>query len=119
MSSSSDSDKVFKALADGRRRRLLDLLKDAPRTTGQLCAAFPELDRCTVMQHMRVLEAAGLIVAERRGRERWNHLNVLPIKCIHDRWIGAYATHAVDLLARLQSDLEGPRSGMAKGRATD
>jgi len=87
---------------------MLDLLKDAPQTTGALCDAFPELDRCTVMQHMKVLEAADLIIVQRRGRERWNHLNALPIRKIHDRWIGDYAENAVDLLTRLKSDLETP-----------
>ncbi|WP_422377286.1 ArsR/SmtB family transcription factor [Roseibium sp.] len=108
MSSTDDSDRIFKALADSRRRRLLDLLKDAPQTTGTLCAAFPELDRCTVMQHMKVLEAADLIIVQRKGRERWNHLNALPIKKIYDRWIGDYAENAVNLLTRLKTDLETP-----------
>ncbi len=108
MSSESDSDRIFKALADNRRRRMLDILKDRPRTTRAMCEAFPELDRCTVMQHMRVLEAADLIIVQRKGRERWNHLNVLPIKKIHDRWIGAYAESAVTLLERLKYDLETP-----------
>ena len=102
-----DEDLVFKALASPTRRRLLDLLKDEPRTTGDLCRRVAELDRCTVMQHLRVLEQAGLVIAQRRGRERWNHLDPLPIKQIHDRWIGAYAAAAVDLLADLRSDLEG------------
>ncbi|MEP3666209.1 MAG: helix-turn-helix transcriptional regulator [Roseibium sp.] len=110
MSSKDDSDLIFKALADDRRRRLLDLLKDAPQTTGVLCAAFPELDRCTVMQHMRVLEAADLIIVQRKGRERWNHLNALPIRKIHDRWIGHYAQNAVTLLDRLKTDLETPHN---------
>lgn len=87
---------------------MLDLLKDGPKTTGALCDAFPEIDRCTVMQHMRVLEAANLIVAQRKGRERWNYLNALPIKDIYDRWIGDYATGAVNMLARLRADLETP-----------
>jgi len=108
MSREDDSDRIFKALADKRRRRILDLLKDSPKTTGALCAAFPELDRCTVMQHMRVLEAADLIIVQRKGRERWNYLNALPIKDIHDRWIGDYAENAVNLLSRLKSDLEAP-----------
>ena len=43
------------------------------------------------MQHLDVLEQAGLVVAQRTGRERWNHLDVLPITMIHDRWIGRYA----------------------------
>ena len=99
-------DRVFKALSNSTRRELLDLLKDGPRTTGDLCARFPALDRCTVMQHLDVLHAAGLVIAQRKGRERWNHLDVLPIKLIHDRWIGDYARSAVDLLATLKADLE-------------
>jgi len=106
MSSEDDSDRIFKALADRRRRAILDALKNAPKTTGALCALFPELDRCTVMQHIRVLEAAGLLVARKDGRERWNHLNALPIKTIHDRWIGDYARNAVSLMARLRETAE-------------
>jgi DNA-binding transcriptional ArsR family regulator len=86
---------------------MLDLLKEGPRTTGELCDRFPELDRCTVMQHLGVLERADLVIAWRRGRQRWNYLNPLPIRVIHDRWISAYATTAVDLLMRLKRDLEG------------
>lgn len=86
---------------------MLDVLKDQPQTTGDLCARFPALDRCTVMQHLKVLEAADLVIVKREGRERWNHLNPLPIKDIHDRWIGPYAAHAVTLISRLKDDLEG------------
>lgn len=107
MSTEPKDDHVFKALAHPRRRRMLDLLKEAPQTTGALCDAFPDMDRCTVMQHLKVLEEADLVIARRQGRERWNHLNALPIKQIHDRWIGEYATHAVSILDRLKSDLEG------------
>jgi len=99
-------DRVFKALGARTRRELLDLLRDGPRTTGDLCARFPTLDRCTVMQHLTVLEQAGLVIAQRRGRERWNHLDVLPITMIQDRWIDRYARTAVDLLADLRSALE-------------
>jgi DNA-binding transcriptional ArsR family regulator len=99
-------DRVFRALSSATRRQILDLLKDHPRTTGQLCTHFGDLDRCTTMQHIGVLENAGLIVAQRKGRERWNHLDVLPIKLIHDRWIGDYARSSVDLLATLKADLE-------------
>lgn len=103
-------DRVFKALASSTRRQILDLLKGRPRTTGELCAQFPELDRCTTMQHLGVLERAGLVVVQRKGRERWNHLDVIPIKLIHDRWIGTYARSAVELIATLKTDLEGERS---------
>ncbi len=103
-------DRVFKALSSRTRREILDLLKERPRTTGELCARFPGLDRCTVMQHLAVLENADLVIAQRKGRERWNHLDVVPIKQIHDRWIGDYARSAVDLIATLKADLE-PASG--------
>ncbi len=93
-------DAVFKALAAPTRRQILDMLRDNPATTGDLCARFPALDRCTVMQHLKVLEDADLVIARRKGRERWNHLNALPIKRIHDRWIGPYARQAVDALDR-------------------
>ena len=107
MSNDAESDRIFKALGHHRRRDLLDLLKDNPQTTGALCLALPDLDRCTVMQHLRVLKEADLIIVRREGRERWNHLNPLPIRQIHDRWIGQYATNAVSLLARLKGNLEG------------
>ena len=106
MSTPYDDDKVFKALASDTRRLILDLLKDRPLTTGEICASFPVLHRCTVMQHMGVLADAELLIVQRKGRKRWNHLNPLPIKQIHDRWIGGYATFAVDMLAHLKSDLE-------------
>lgn len=106
MSISEQYDRTFRALASARRRAILDALRDQPLTTGALCEHFPELDRCTVMQHLSVLEAADLIIAERRGRERWNHLNPLPIHAIHERWIGPHAKAAVGLLARLKRDLE-------------
>ena len=107
MSSATQDDLLFKALADGRRREMLDLLKDAPRTTGDLCRHFAAtLDRCTVMQHLGVLERAELVIARREGRTRWNHLNAAPFKEIYDRWISAYAAEAVGLLARLKRDLE-------------
>jgi len=107
MSSSDESDRVFKALSAATRRDILDALKDKPRTTGELCDRFRALDRCTVMQHLKVLEGADLVIVKREGRERWNHLNPLPIKHIYDRWIGAYAGRAVEMLDRLKTDLEG------------
>ncbi len=97
----SDDDLVFKALAAPLRRRMLDALKDEPLTTGALCARFPEVDRTTVLQHLRVLERAELVTGRKIGRERHLALAPLPIKRIHDRWIGEYARAAVDLLDRL------------------
>ena len=89
MSISDSFDRIFKALASPVRRQILDDLRDQPLTTGTLCAHFPELDRCTVMQHIRV------------------HLNAVPIQQIHERWIGPHAERAAALLTRLKEDVEG------------
>lgn len=110
MSSEDESDLIFKALGHRVRRRMLDLLKGESLTTGMLCARFPELDRCTVMQHLGVLEEAGLVLAERRGRERWNHLDALPIHALHERWIGPYAAYAASMLSRLKTMVEAEKA---------
>jgi DNA-binding transcriptional ArsR family regulator len=111
MSRTAADDLVFKALADSRRREILDLLKVSALTTGELCHHFQGLDRCTVMQHIGVLEKAGLVIARREGRQRWNYLNVMPIKEIQDRWISPYAASAVRLLARMKREIEGLPQG--------
>ena len=101
-----EDDLVFKALAGADRRRILDLLKDAPMTTGELGQNLDWLDRTTVMQHLRVLEKARLIISKKEGRCRWNYLDVAPIQRIHERWIQAYASPSASLLNKLQQDLE-------------
>ena len=106
MSRKKDHDLVFKALADSRRRKLLDLVRDKPKTTSDLCKKFPELDRCTVMQHLGVLEKPDLIIVQKKGRFRWNYLNAVPIREIYDRWINQYASPNVELLTKLKRDLE-------------
>lgn len=106
MSRAESEDLIFKALADSKRREILDLLKNQPKTTGDLCEHFPKIDRCTVMQHLGVLERAGLVIVKREGRHRWNYINPLPIKGIYDRWISRYASTAVELLARMKREME-------------
>jgi DNA-binding transcriptional ArsR family regulator len=107
MSTDDDLDAVFKALANPVRRRMCDALKPGPLTTKDLGAHFPELDRCTVMLHLAALERAGLVVAVRKGRERFNYLDATPIQAIHQRWIGPHAQHAAAGLLRLKRGLEG------------
>ncbi len=106
MSREKNDDLVYKALADSRRREILDLLKDEPMTTGDICARLEPLDRCTVMQHLRVLENAGLVFTQKNGRYKWNYLNSVPIREIYERWINKYASRSVEILAKLKRDLE-------------
>ena len=101
-------DAVWRALANPLRRRMLDLLKDEPLTTGELAEHFPDHSRFAVMQHLKVLEEGNLIVPRRSGRQRFNHLNPVPIQQISDRWISRYqrdwAEAMVDLKEKLESD---------------
>jgi len=100
-------DRVFKALAGKERRRILDLLRDGPMTTGEIGKQLSHLDRTTVMQHLGVLERARLIISRKEGRCRWNYLDVTPIQRIHERWISAYAAPAAGFLSKARQDLEG------------
>jgi DNA-binding transcriptional ArsR family regulator/uncharacterized protein YndB with AHSA1/START domain len=99
-------DDVFKALADPGRRRLLDSLN---RCNGQnlseLCAGM-DIARQSVTKHLEILEAAGLVVTARRGRERLHYLNAAPIHDIADRWIDQYHRERVRALADLKDALE-------------
>jgi DNA-binding transcriptional ArsR family regulator len=65
--------RVWKALSSPHRRALLDALRDGPMTTTALCEVLPGLSRFAVMQHLGVLERAGIVLVQRE-LERW--LNV-------------------------------------------
>ena len=100
-------DCVFRALADPSRRLLLDSLfaRDG-QTLGELTQRLPEMTRFGVMKHLRVLEAANLVTARKVGREKLHYLNPVPIRLIHDRWIGKYSEPWVGALADLKVTLE-------------
>jgi DNA-binding transcriptional ArsR family regulator len=99
-------DDVFKALADASRRRLLDLLfADNGQTLSQLCA-HEEMTRQAVTKHLGILEAAGLVVTMRRGREKLHYLNPVPINEIYERWIGKFERHRLRALGELKRTLE-------------
>ena len=104
-----DDDRVFRALADPTRRFLLDLLFEREgRTLRDLEGQVEDMTRIGVMKHLRVLEDAGLVVTRRSGREKRHFLNPVPIKLIHDRWIGKYERR-VAALADLKADVEARR----------
>jgi DNA-binding transcriptional ArsR family regulator len=102
MLNEEEFDRQFKVLGHRTRRQILELIKDGPKTTGALCEALTDIDRCTVMQHLSLLEKAGQVVVERRGRERWNHLDALPIHEVQKRWIGPYAAHVIAMLGEIE-----------------
>jgi DNA-binding transcriptional ArsR family regulator len=59
-----------------------------------------------VTKHLAVLEAANLVVAQKRGREKLHYLNPVPIHEIGARWIGKYERSRLAALADLKTRLE-------------
>lgn len=104
---SDDLDPVFKALSDPTRRKILDLLNEERRTTGDLCAAF-ELSRFAVMKHLTVLENAGLISVQREGRERYNQINAAPLSQLYDRWVSRQAAWTPTIDGQVLAEDAGP-----------
>ena len=101
-----EDDAVFRALADPTRRLLLDRLFERDGRTLTELESDLEMTRFGVMKHLRVLEAAGLVVTRRSGREKHHFLNPVPIRLIHDRWIDKYTERQVAALADLKRELE-------------
>jgi DNA-binding transcriptional ArsR family regulator len=100
-------DAVFKALADPTRRAMLDaLFRRDGQSVQALGAQVPEMTRFGVMKHLAVLEAAGLVVARRQGRQKLHYLNPVPIAEIADRWISKYAAPFARALVDLRAGLE-------------
>ncbi|MFT3878632.1 MAG: helix-turn-helix domain-containing protein [Gemmatales bacterium] len=99
-------DLVFKALANRDRRAMLDLVQEQPRMTAEFCDHLSDLDRCTVMLHLRVLEEADLLIAKKQGRCKLHYLNVVPVQRVYERWIKAYAQPAATLLTRITEQFD-------------
>jgi DNA-binding transcriptional ArsR family regulator len=102
-----DIDRVFKALADPGRRRLLDVLH---RENGQTLTALCEhmdMTRQAVTQHLQQLEEANLVAIVWQGREKLHYLNPVPLHEIHTRWIEKFERNRLGVLRDLKRKLEG------------
>ncbi|MET3697792.1 DNA-binding transcriptional ArsR family regulator [Bacillus oleivorans] len=97
---------LFKALGHPIRRRILDILKQSAKTTGELNDYFPEVSRYAIMKHLTILEEAHLVVVRREGKFRRNFLNVIPLQEMHNRWVGKYMQTAANSLLSLRSVVE-------------
>lgn len=114
---SDGSNLIWKALSDPTRRKLLDLLKDKPQTTGDLCEHFRHMTRFAVMKHLKVLEQSNLVIVKWEGNFRWNHLNAVPIQQIYERWVSKYSFPFANALTRLKDHIESEdknESGISK-----
>ena len=99
-------DEVFRALADGSRRELLDRLRAGNgQTLGDLCDRL-NMTRQAVSKHLGILEEANLIATVKRGREKLHYLNPVPIHEIGERWIGRFERSRLQALSDMKKALE-------------
>jgi DNA-binding transcriptional ArsR family regulator len=102
-----NADKVFKALGDPTRRKILDLLcAQNGQSLGQLCQHL-DMARQSATQHLQILEAANLVSTTRRGREKLHFINPVPIYEIYERWVRKFERQRLSLLHDLKKELEG------------
>jgi DNA-binding transcriptional ArsR family regulator len=108
-----DTDKVFKALADPTRRRLLDLLyRENGQTLSALCEHM-DMTRQAVTQHLQKLEAVNLVAVVWQGREKLHYLNPVPLHEIHERWIQKFERGRLGALRNLKRRLEDDHDDQA------
>ena len=101
-----NEDYIFRALADGSRRNLLDRLFDKNgQTLSELCEGL-DMTRQAVAKHIGILEEANLVMSQRQGREKLHFLNPVPINEIADRWINKFERHRLQALNDLKNNLE-------------
>lgn len=88
-----DKDKIFKALADPTRRLMLDELSERPsQTFFELCARLSmkhkiTMSRQAITKHLSILEEAGVVKSERKGRYKLLVFNNAPVRKIGERWL--------------------------------
>jgi DNA-binding transcriptional ArsR family regulator len=97
-------DRVFQALSDPGRRRMVDRLVRGPASVSELAGPL-EMSLPAALQHLKVLEASGLVESEKRGRVRSCMLRPATLR-IAERWIAERRTHWEERLDRLGRMLE-------------
>ena len=103
---------AFNAVAEPRRREILDLLADGERPVNDLVALLG-LGQPQVSKHLRVLREVGLVDVRDQGRQRMYRLNGEPLKPIHD-WVKNYErtwNERLDAMDELLDELKGEEQG--------
>jgi predicted transcriptional regulator len=112
--SPDELDIVFHALAHRDRRRILEIVREAPGSRVEDVARRFETSRIAVMKHLRLLETAGLIHSEKVGRERRMYFNAVPIQLIYEAWTTEFSREAAAEMARIKAAVEAEVVGDEK-----
>ena len=101
------SQTIFRAIADPTRRQILNLLRERPRAVGEIAGNFGT-SRPAISKHLRLLKAAGLVIARQRGTANICELNARPLIAVND-WLGDYQAFWKDTLRGLKRYIEEDR----------
>ena len=108
---------IFHALAHETRRRIMDVLKLRPGIgVGELAQEF-DVTRIAVMNHLAVLEGAGLVISQKEGRTRRLYLNTAPIQMINDRWLDDFSSHWARKLTGIKYAAEAAHAQNTRSKA--
>jgi len=102
----AELDTLFLALASATRRRILDVVWQAPGCTAGFVADHFDISRIAVLKHLNTLEEAGLLTSQRQGRERLLYMNPVPLQLVQERWSDQYAAFWAGSLTRLKRAVE-------------
>lgn len=118
MYTEDDMTSIFHALAHETRRRIMDVLKVRPGIgVGELSQEF-DVTRIAVMNHLAVLEGAGLVISQKEGRTRRLYLNAAPIQMINDRWLDDFTSHWARKLTNIKYAAEAAAAKPKRGQDT-
>lgn len=115
----SNSNALFRMLADPTRRHILDLLAErGALTVGQLAAEFPALVPSGISKHLMSLRAEGLVFATRRGRQQVYRLKPEAVAAELRPWIAKYEKYWTPALERLRglAEKSGRKEGVLPGK---
>lgn len=101
------TDRLLSALAHSGRRRMLDLLMEAPGISVKALASHFPISRVAVLKHVQLLEEAELVITKKRGRTRHLYFNPVPIQLLRDRWTNHYSAFFAERVADIKSRVEG------------
>jgi DNA-binding transcriptional ArsR family regulator len=113
----SDSDALFRILADPTRRQILDLLAEqGPLTVGELAAEFPQLVTSGISKHLMSLREASLVSATRQGRQQVYQLEPAALAAALEPWLSKYERYWSTALERLRDLAQGSGTEVRRRR---
>jgi DNA-binding transcriptional ArsR family regulator len=104
---------TFSAVADPRRRAMLDLLVKRERSVGELVSAFPDISQPAVSKHLRILKDSGLVDTRVQAQQRIYTLQPKGLAEL-DAWIAKYKVFWPEKLDSLERHLDKNKGGKRK-----